>query len=150
MPQPAIIQSVKFSFPPATLFEMYMDSAKHTAATGQPAKISRRAGGRFTAFGGALWGRNLLIIPNQMIVQAWRSTGWKRGDSDSILVLQFSKAPGGSQVDLVHVNVPVQDHQGVTKGWEKYYWTPWKNTWTQRNANAQAHGTLKRQPKGRS
>ena len=25
---------------------------------------------------------------------------------------------------MVHVNVPVQDHKGVTGGWKKFYWTP--------------------------
>ena len=123
---PAIEQSVRFHCPPEALFELYMDSAKHTAATGQRARISRRAGGRFTAFGGALCGRNLLVVPKEMIVQAWRSTHWKRGDADSILVLRFSKVAGGSRVDLSHVNVPLHDHAGVTKGWPMYYWKPWK------------------------
>lgn len=126
MPEPAILQSVKFSCPPSTLFAMYMDSAKHSASTGQRAKISRRAGGSFTAFDGALRGKNLLVVPNQMIVQAWRSSHWKRSDPDSILILQFSNVAGGSPVDLVHVNVPDHDHKGVTEGWKKYYWEPWK------------------------
>ena len=123
---PAIEQSVRFPCSPETLFELYMDSAKHTAATGQRASISRRAGGRFTAFGGALCGRNLAVIPKRMIVQTWRSTHWKRSDPDSILVLRFSKVAGGSQVDLAHVNVPPHDHKGVTQGWRTYYWEPWK------------------------
>ena len=38
---PTIEQSAKFSASPAVLFEMYMDSAKHSAATGAPARISR-------------------------------------------------------------------------------------------------------------
>ena len=83
-------------------------------------------GGAFTAFDGALRGRNLLIVPNRLIVQAWRSTNFKTADPDSILVLEFRKAPGGSEVQLVHVNVPKQDHAGVSKGWPKYYWKPWK------------------------
>jgi hypothetical protein len=61
-----------------------------------------------------------------MIVQSWRGTHFKASDPDSILILRFSKAPGGAQVDLTHVNVPEQDHAGVTKGWPKYYWEPWK------------------------
>jgi hypothetical protein len=24
------------------------------------------------------------------------------------------------------VNVPAHDHQGVTEGWKKYYWNPWR------------------------
>jgi activator of HSP90 ATPase len=126
VPEPAILQSVKFNCPPSTLFAMYMDSAKHSASTGQRAKISRRAGGSFTAFNGAIRGTNLLVIANRMVVQAWRSSHWKRSDPDSILIFQFSKAAGGSQVDLVHVNVPDHEHKGVTEGWKKYYWKPWK------------------------
>jgi activator of HSP90 ATPase len=83
-------------------------------------------GGAFKAFGGALWGRNLLIVPNRLIVQAWRSTNFKAADPDSILVLEFRKAAGGSEVQMVHINVPKQDHNGVSKGWPKYYWKPWK------------------------
>jgi len=124
--KPPIEQSVKFPCSPEALFEMYMDSAKHSASTGAPAKIARRAGGAFKAFDGALSGRNLLIIPNRLIVQAWRSTAFKSDDPDSILVLEFSKAPGGAMVHMVHVNVPAQDHQGVSKGWPKFYWKPWK------------------------
>lgn len=59
---------------PARLYELFMDSAKHTAATGAPAKISRKPSGKWTAFGGMLLGKNLVIIPNRMIVQTWRSS----------------------------------------------------------------------------
>ncbi|MGA8142677.1 MAG: SRPBCC domain-containing protein [Candidatus Acidiferrales bacterium] len=122
----AIQQSVKFKASPRALFEMFLDSKKHSAATGAPAKTSRKANGRFTAWGSALSGRNLLIVPNKMIVQAWRANHWKPSDPDSILVLRFSEAPEGGQVDLVHANVPAYDHRGVSEGWPKYYWKPWK------------------------
>jgi activator of HSP90 ATPase len=121
-----IQQSVKFKASPETLFEMYIDSRKHSKATGMPAKIGRKAGSSFTAFGGMLEGKLLLVVPGKMIVQAWRSSAWKKTDADSILVLTFSKEASGARVDLAHVNVPEHDHQGVTKGWEKYYWKPWR------------------------
>ena len=121
-----IVQSVKFHATPEELFELYLDAKKHSAATGAPVKISRKVGGAFHAFGGSISGRNLLILRNKMIVQAWRSVHFKQSDPDSILVLCFSKAAGGSRVDLVHVNVPQQDHKGVTQGWLKHYWKPWK------------------------
>ena len=112
---------------PAKLYELFMDSAKHAAATGAPARISRKPGGKWTAFGGILLGKNLVLIPNRMIVQTWRSSEWKKADPDSILVVTFEKsADGGSKVDLVHVGVPEHDHAGVTQGWVKYYWEPWK------------------------
>ncbi len=121
----AIQQSVRFPAAPEVLFEMYMDSKKHSEVTGAPAKISRRAGGKFTAFGGQLRGKNLAVIPNRMIVQSWRGP-WKAGDLDSILVITFEKVPGGTRIDLVHSNVPGHDHKGVSQGWPKYYWVPWR------------------------
>jgi activator of HSP90 ATPase len=121
-----IQQSVRFAARPAELFEMYLDSKKHSAATGGKATLSRKVGGAFTAWNRMLRGRHLAIVRNKMIVQTWRSVNFKPGDADSILILEFSKAPGGGQVDLVHVNVPPQDHKGVRNGWPNYYWKPWK------------------------
>jgi activator of HSP90 ATPase len=122
----AIQQAVEFDAAPKTLYEMYIDSAKHSKATGAPAKLGRRAGAAFTAFGGSIKGRNLAVVPGKMIVQAWRATHWKKADADSILVMTFSKTPSGGRVDLVHANVPEHDHKGVTEGWKDYYWKPWR------------------------
>lgn len=122
----AIQQSIVLKASPEELFEAFLDSKKHSAATGMPTKASRRQGGSFSAFGGQISGRNLLIVPKRIIVQAWRASHWKVEDQDSILVLRFSEAPAGGRIDLVHVNVPEHDHKGVTEGWPKYYWKPWK------------------------
>ena len=126
MTTPVIKQSMILQAPPEDLFAMFLDAKKHSALTGMPARTTGKAGGGFTAFGGQISGRNLLIVPGRMVVQAWRSSRWKSSDPDSILILQFSKAAGGGRIDLTHVNVPAQDHKGVTEGWRKYYWKPWK------------------------
>jgi activator of HSP90 ATPase len=123
---PVIEQRVTFNSTPEQLYELFMDSAKHTAATGVPAKISRKVGGKWSAFQGALTGRNLELVPNETIVQAWRSTNFKKEDPDSILIVRFEKALKGATVHLTHVGVPKQDYRGVTKGWKKFYWDPWK------------------------
>jgi len=124
---PAIEQSVTFQATPAKLYELFMDSAKHSAATGAPARISRKVGGKWVAFGEMLLGKNLALVPNRMIVQAWRSSQWKAADPDSILVVRFEKSAGeATTVILTHVGVPQHDHKGVTQGWKKYYWEPWK------------------------
>lgn len=122
----AIQQSIEFEASPKALYDLYMNSAKHTKATGAPAKLGAKVGGNFTAFAGALKGKNLALARGKMIVQLWRSTGFKKSDADSILILTFNKTPSGTRVDLVHVNVPEQDHKGVTNGWTKFYWDPWR------------------------
>jgi activator of HSP90 ATPase len=119
---------------PSALYELFMDSDKHSAATGAPAKISRKIGGKWSAFGEMICGKNLALLPNQMIVQTWRSTAWKKADPDSILVAQFEKsAIGAATVYLTHIGVPEHDHKGVTQGWINYYWDPWRKYLKGRN-----------------
>ena len=120
-----IQQSVTLKAAPRKLFDTFLDSKKHTALTGAPAKIGKKAGAVFSAFGGQLSGRTLLVVPGRLIVQSWRSTGWETSDPDSILILEFSKTKGGGRIDLVHVGVPQHDRRGVSNGWKKYYWGPW-------------------------
>ena len=122
---PTIAQRVKFSASPETLFEMYMDSKKHSVSTGASAKLSRKVGGAWHAHGGAIGGKNLQIIPGKQIVQAWRAGFWKKEEL-SILVITFERVPGGAIVEIVHVGVPQHDQKGVRNGWPKYYWKPWK------------------------
>lgn len=121
-----IEQTATFPCKPSDLYELFMDSAKHSAATGAPAKISRKVGGKWSAHGGMIGGRNLWLVPNRMIVQSWRSRAFKPSDPDSILTVRFEKAGRGATVHLAHVGVPPHDHQGVTQGWRKYYWKAWK------------------------
>jgi activator of HSP90 ATPase len=111
---------------PRELFNTFLDSNKHAAVTGAPARIGKRAGAVFAVFGGQISGRTLLLVTGRLIVQSWRSKGWKASDPDSILILEFSKTKRGGRIDLVHVGVPRDDHKGVTNGWKKYYWVPWK------------------------
>jgi activator of HSP90 ATPase len=134
---PVIEQSVSFpKVKPADLYALFMDSAKHSAATGMPAKVSRKVGGKWSAFGGMIRGKNLALVPGRMIVQAWRSSAWKKADPDSVLVVRFEKSPGGATVSLVHVGVPQHDHDGVTKGWKKYYWESWEKYFAGRKRSA--------------
>ena len=120
-----IQQTVKFSTPPDRLYDIYMDSKKHGVAINSRASISRRVGGRFSAFGGTLRGKILVLAPKRMIVQTWRGADWKKSEEDSVLILAFSKARGGGRIQLVHV-LPDRHYAGCDRGWEKYYWKPWR------------------------
>ena len=131
-----IEQSVTFKSTPPELYQLFLDSAKHSAATGAPAKISRKVGGKWSAFGGMILGKNLALVPNRMIVQSWRSSAWKSSDPDSILVVHFEKTKNGAAVHLAHVGVPGHDHKGVTQGWKKYYWQPWSKYFEGRKRKA--------------
>lgn len=122
----SIEQTVEFPVPADRLFEAYLDPQEHAKITGAQVSVSRETGAGFRAFDGVITGRNLVIVPGRLIVQAWRASHWKETDLDSILVLLFEPTRTGGRIRLTHVNVPDHDHQGVAEGWEKYYWTPWR------------------------
>ncbi len=112
--------------PPERLFDMYLDPAEHAAFTGAPVTISAQAGTPFRAFHDVLSGTILQVVPKRLIVQSWRSPLWGPNDLDSTLILSFWPDPVGGRIELVHVNVIDADFAGVSHGWEKHYWTPWR------------------------
>ena len=65
-------QTVTFKASPQAVYDMLMDSKKHQSLSGEPAKISKKVGGKFTAWGSHLSGINLVLRPGKKIVQAWR------------------------------------------------------------------------------
>lgn len=125
MPRNIIIAAV-LPAPPEKLFDMYLDAAAHAAFTGFPATIEPRAGAEFRAFDGMLSGKILHLEPKRLIVQTWRSVSWPATAIDSVLTLTFWPEKDGGRIELVHINVADEDFAGVSHGWEKYYWTPWR------------------------
>src|ERR1700676_4946706 len=89
-----VIMAVDLPASPARLYRMYLDPRRHAAFTGAPVKIAAKAGAKFEAFGGALSGTILQVIPNRLIVQSWRSTHFGRRDLDSTLGLAFGRVKG--------------------------------------------------------
>ena len=120
-----LIQKIKFKSEPGILYELYMDSKKHSLATGGKAVLSRKVGGSFSAHGGYIKGKNLLLDPGKMIVQSWRGMEWTKKDRDSTFILIFEKTKGGGVVTMVHANVPDRFAAHLAKGWKDHYWKPW-------------------------
>ena len=112
--------------PPDRLFDMYLDPVEHAAFTGSPVTIAPQPGAPFRAFDNVLTGTILQVVPKRLIVQSWRSPHWGPEDLDSTLILTFLPERNGGRIEIVHVNVVDEDFAGVSHGWEKYYWTPWR------------------------
>ena len=112
--------------PPGRLFDMYLDPVEHAAFTGFPVTISAQPGAPFSAFDNVLTGTMLQVVPKRLIVQSWRSPHWGATDIDSTLILSFLADKEGGRIELTHVNVVDDDFAGVSQGWEKFYWTPWR------------------------
>ena len=121
-----IVKTVVLPASAAELYAMYLDADVHAAFTGAPAKISVEAGSAFEAFGGLVKGTMLVTMKPRLIVQSWRSVNFAREDPDSTLIIMFSdEEEGAGRIDLVHIDVPEQDYQGVVGGWESRYFEPW-------------------------
>jgi activator of HSP90 ATPase len=122
-----ISQSVVLPAPASLLFDMYMDASQHAAFTGHPVIIGEQSGAEFRAFDDMLTGKILMVIRPRLIVQSWRSLNFHRDDPDSTLILLFEEQGEEGRIDLVHLDVPESDYDGVSEGWEKFYWTPWRD-----------------------
>ena len=112
--------------PPDRLFDQYLDPAEHAAFTGAPVTIAAHPGAAFAAFNGVITGTILQVVPKLLIVQSWRSPQWGFGDPDSTLILVFVPELDGGRIELTHVNVVDADFAGISHGWEKFYWAPWR------------------------
>ncbi len=122
-----VILAASLPAAPDRLFEMYLDAEFHALFTGFPVIVEPRVGSAFRAFDGMLSGTVIHLDPKRLIVQTWRSAHWPATALDSVLSLSFWPEKDGARIELVHVNVPEDDFAGVSEGWEKYYWTPWRN-----------------------
>ena len=121
-----IYQSVLLPAPASLLFDMYVDASQHAAFTGHPVTIGEDSGCEFRAFDGMLSGTMLKVIRPRLVVQSWRSMKFNDEDQDSTLILSFEEQGEEGRIDLVHLDVPEVDYVGVTEGWEKFYWIPWR------------------------
>jgi activator of HSP90 ATPase len=116
-------QEVAFTASPKRIYEVLLDSKQFAAFTGLPAEIDPQVGGAFKTFGGRIVGRNVELIPNQRIVQAWRPTSWDPGVY-SIVKFELKPQGPGTLVVLDHTGFPESDFDGLSSGWPERYWEP--------------------------
>jgi activator of HSP90 ATPase len=108
------------------LYDLYMDAKLHSLVTGDTAKITKKEGASFSAYGDYIEGKNLQLVPGKLIVQSWRGKDFKKSDMDSTFILQFEKKGNDAILYMVHANVPDAEADGIKTGWTDFYWTPWK------------------------
>jgi activator of HSP90 ATPase len=114
-----------FNASPQRIYEALLDSKQFAAFTGLPAEIERKAGGALSMFGGLIGGRNVELIPNQRIVQAWRPSHWDPGIY-SIVKFELKPLGSGSMVVLDHAGFPEGEYDHLLSGWNGHYFEPLK------------------------
>jgi len=132
----SIHQEVKFKASPERLYAALTDSKlfqkvvllSDAVKTGmvkapQPAQISPVVGSEFSLFGGYITGRQIELIPNVRIVQAWRTGSWAPG---TYSIARFALAPQGTGTLLTfdHAGFPKGEAEHLAQGWNANYWQP--------------------------
>ena len=131
----AIHQEVNFSVERKRIYEALLDTKQfdemtrlipsmQTAKLGNsPTEISRKLGGRFTLFRGHIIGRQIELVPDQRIVQAWRVVDWDPGVY-SIAKFELSQQGSGTRLVFDHSAFPVGLAKHLADGWKEHYWEP--------------------------
>jgi activator of HSP90 ATPase len=89
----------------------------------KPTQISREAGGAFTIFGGHIIGRQIDLVPNQRIVQAWRVDDWNAGVY-SMAKFDLVEQGSGTKIVFDHTGFPPGLGKHLAAGWKAHYWEP--------------------------
>ena len=117
-----IHQETDLNASPQKVYDALLDSKTFTEFSGRTAEINREVGGAFSLFKGHVIGRNLELVPNQRIVQAWRVVTWPEGVY-SIARFELRPRRSGTRLFFDHIGFPegLRDH--LAEGWEQNYWS---------------------------
>ncbi|MEO5326271.1 SRPBCC domain-containing protein [Mesorhizobium sp. CC13] len=119
-----IHQEVHLKGTPKDIYDLLLDSARFQAMSGgRSAHISTHEGGEVSIFGGDIEARNLELVPNRRIVQAWRSRHWAEGIY-SVVRFELEAEAGGTRLVFDQNGYPRTAHASLDEGWSKMYWEP--------------------------
>jgi activator of HSP90 ATPase len=86
-------------------------------------QIDAHEGGAFALFGGYIIGRQLVLVPSEWIVQAWRVGSWDRG-ADSLARFELIEQGASTKIVFEHVGFPKGQAEHLAAGWQANYWSP--------------------------
>ena len=111
---------------PAEIYKAWLSTKGHAGMTGSSAKVNGKVGGKFTAWDGYIFGSTLELVPDQRIVQAWRTSEFADDDPDSHLEVDLKAVKGGTKVTFTHTKIPEGQADLYRQGWEDFYFKPMK------------------------
>jgi len=118
---------------PVEVYDAFVDPKKHSEFTGAKATCVPKVGGKISAWDGYISGKNLKLVRGERIQQEWITTSWIDGYPASLLDLSFSIKGSGTELTMIHSNVPAALAPGFTAGWKDHYWTLLKKYFEEKN-----------------
>jgi activator of HSP90 ATPase len=116
-----IHQETTFSAAPSRIYKALVDLKQFAEVTGAPASGDSSEGAAFSAFGGHVTGRQVELVPDKRIVQAWRAKTWPEGVYS---IVRFELVADGKGTKLVfdHSGFPEDEKEHLSGGWRAQYW----------------------------
>jgi len=124
-----IHQEVIINASPKLVYETLLSSGKFSECTKKSfadfspasAHIDSSEGGVFKVFDGHIIGRNIELIPDQRIIQAWRVVDWPAGVY-SIVRFEFKLQGNVTSLIFDQVGFPAGWKEHLSEGWQQHYW----------------------------
>lgn len=103
---------------PEEVFLALTNELTLTLWTGAKAQMVAEAGTEFSLWEDSIVGKNLSFEENKKIVQQWYF-----GDQEeqSIVTIKLHPHKRGTSVELLHTNIPEEDFENITDGWNTDY-----------------------------
>lgn len=117
-------QEIDYKSGPQRIYEVLLSSKDFTAFSGAAAEIDPKPGGTFSMFGGLVVGRNIELVANQRIVQAWRLAQEFPEGTYSLVKFELKTKDSGTKLVLDHTGFPEGHFDHLDSGWHSHYWEP--------------------------
>ena len=124
MKKETIRQKITVSAKLIEVYRVFIDAKKLSEFTGSKATGEGKVGEKFTAWNGYIFGKFLELEEGKRIVQEWVTTEWPEGYPPSRFELTLREVKGGTEVTMIHSDVPAEQAEDVKEGWNEFYWKP--------------------------
>ena len=117
-------QEIDYKSTAQRIYEVLLSSKDFSTFSGAAAEIDPKVGGAFSMFGGLVVGRNVELVPNQRIVQAWRLAQEFPEGIYSLVKIELKARDSGTKLVLDHTGFPEGHFDHLDAGWYSHYWEP--------------------------
>ena len=111
---------------PSEVYEAFTNPKKQSEFTGSKATGGDKVG-KFTSWGGYIFGKVVELVKDKKVVLEWKTTEWPENTPISKVELTFTSKGTGTELKMVHSQVPSEQSASYEQGWTDYYWKPLKD-----------------------
>jgi activator of HSP90 ATPase len=118
-----IHREATFPVPPERIYELLTDGARLSTLANRRGRGGAAEGAWFSLFGDLLEGRQIELVRDERVVQAWRLAEWEAGIYS---IVRFSLIPeaGGTRLVVDQDSYPNESGDVLANSWCAFYFEP--------------------------